>query len=54
MCQQGVCYSGIRIFNDPPKTIKDISSKPNKFKIALKYFLHKHSFYSLDEFINRQ
>jgi len=27
----------------PPKAIKDISSKPNKFKIALKHFLYTHS-----------
>jgi hypothetical protein len=43
MYQKGVCYSGIKIFNDLPKAIKDISSKPNKFKVALKHFLHKHS-----------
>jgi len=30
--------------------IKDISSKPKKFKIALKHYLLAHSFYSLDEF----
>jgi hypothetical protein len=27
---------------------KDISSKPKKFKIALKHYLLTHSFYSLD------
>ena len=47
-------YSGIKIFNGLPKAIKDISSKPKKFKIALKHFLHTHSFYSLDEFFNKQ
>jgi hypothetical protein len=36
MYQKGVCYSGIKIFNGIPKAIKDISSKPKKFKIALK------------------
>ena len=50
MYQKGVYYSGIKIFNDIPKAIKDISSKPNKFKIAPKHSLHTHSFYSLDDF----
>jgi len=49
MYQKGVYYSGIKIFNGLPKTIKDISSKPKKLYIAPKYFLHTHSFYSLDE-----
>jgi hypothetical protein len=48
--QKGICYSGIRIFNGLPKAIKDISSKPNKFKISLKHYLLTHSFYSLDQF----
>jgi hypothetical protein len=42
MYQKGVYYSGIEIFNDLPKAIKDICSKPNKFKVALKNFLHTH------------
>jgi len=50
MYQKGVYYSGIRIFYGLPKAIKDISSKPKKFKIALKHNLLTHSFYSLDEF----
>ena len=39
MYQMGVYYSGIKIFNDLPKAIKDITSKPKKFKIALKRYL---------------
>jgi hypothetical protein len=50
MYQKGVYYSGIKIFNALPKAIKDVSSKPNKFKIALKHFLLKRSFYTLNEF----
>jgi hypothetical protein len=50
MYQKGVYYPGIKIFNGLPKAIKDISSKPKKFKIALKLYLLTHSFYSLDEF----
>ena len=30
--------------------VTDISSKPEKFKIAPKHYLLTHSFYSLDEF----
>jgi hypothetical protein len=41
MYQKGV-YSGIKIFNGPPKAIKDIYSKPKKFKVTLKHFLHAH------------
>jgi hypothetical protein len=48
MYQKGVYYSSIKIFNGLPKAIKDFSSKPKKFKIALKHYLLKHSFYSVD------
>jgi len=51
MYQKGVYYSGIKIFSDLPKAIKDISSKPNKFKIATKHCLLTHSFYSLGDFL---
>ena len=52
--QKGVYYSGIKVFNGLPRTLKDISSKPDKFKIALRNFLETHSFYSLDEFFDKQ
>ena len=44
MYQKGVCYSGIKVFNGLPRALKDISSKPGKFRIALKKFLQTHSF----------
>jgi hypothetical protein len=47
--QKGVHSLGIKISNGLPKAIKDISSKPKKFKATL-----KHSFYSLDEFFSKQ
>jgi hypothetical protein len=50
MYQKGVHYSGVKCFNSLPRTMKDISNKPGKFKIALKHVLQKHSFYSLDEY----
>ena len=37
-----------------PRALKDISSKPDKFKIALRKFLQTRSFYSLDEFFDKQ
>jgi len=36
------------------RRMKDISSKPGKFKNALRKFLETHSFYSLDEFFDKQ
>ena len=54
MYQRGVYYSGIKVFNSNPRVLKDISNKPDKFKIALRKFLLTHSFYSLDEFFDKQ
>jgi hypothetical protein len=42
MGQKAVYYSGIKISNGLPKAIKAISSKPQKFKLALKHYLHIH------------
>ena len=41
---------GIRIFNNVPPYIKDISNKVKKFENCLKQFLHIHSFYFLEEY----
>jgi len=54
MYQKGVFYSGIKVFNALPMTIKDISSNLKKFKVTLKHCLLAHSFYSLDEFFSEQ
>jgi hypothetical protein len=43
---------GIRVFNHLPPHIKDISHNPRKFEICLKYFLHTHCFYPIDEYFN--
>jgi len=45
--QRGVHYMGIKIFNNLPPHIKDISSDARKYEICLWRFLHKHSFYSI-------
>jgi len=47
MYQKGVYYS-VKNFNGLTKAIKNIPSKPKKFKIDLKHFLHMHAFYRLD------
>ena len=54
MYQKGVFYSGIKVFNALPSTIKDIASNPKKFKVAIKHYLLKHSFYNLDEFFSEK
>ena len=41
--QKGVYYSGIKIFNHLPTTIKNLLSDRNKFQIALKKILLIHS-----------
>jgi hypothetical protein len=50
--QKGVYYSGIKIFNHLPTTIKNLSDDKNKFRIALKNFLLNNSFYNLEEYFN--
>jgi len=50
--QKGVYYSGIKIFNHLPITIKNLSSDRNRFQIALKKYLLSNSFYSLEEYFN--
>jgi hypothetical protein len=52
MCHKGVYYAGIKIFNNLPAPIKDLSHDIKQFKIALKDFLYSHSFYTLDEYFN--
>jgi hypothetical protein len=54
MYQKGAYYLGVKVFNSLPTALKDISSEPGKFKIALRNFLEIHSFYSLDEFFDKQ
>ena len=50
--QKGDCYSGIKIYNNLPTAIKDISDDKNKFKLALKRYLLHNSVSSLEEYFN--
>jgi len=49
--QKGTSYSGIRIFNNLPQSIKSLRSEKPQFKVALKKCLSAHSFYFADEFL---
>ena len=42
---------GIKIFNNLPPYIKDLSNNVRKFEMHLNWFLHTHSFYSIEEYI---
>jgi hypothetical protein len=48
--QKGVHYMGIRVFNNLPPYIKEESQNVRKFKNCLKWFLHTHYFYSIEEY----
>jgi len=48
--QKGVYYSGIKIFNHLPTTIKNLSDDKNKFQTTLKKFLLNNLFCSLEEY----
>jgi hypothetical protein len=41
---------GIRVYNNLPYHIKEESYNPSKFKKCLKYFLHTHYSYSIEEY----
>jgi len=48
--QKGEYCLGVKVFNMFPSYIKEECDNPKKFKVVLQKFLHKNSFYSLDEF----
>jgi hypothetical protein len=48
--QKGVFYAGTRIFNRLPHRLSILMNDKAKFKVALKEYLHTHSFYSVGEF----
>jgi hypothetical protein len=48
--QKGVCYSGIKIYNHLPLTLKQLSYDVNKSKIAVKRFLLTNSIYFMQEY----
>jgi len=48
--QQGIYYSGVRVYNKLPPHIKQLSDDSKNFELRLKKFLYLHSFYSLEEY----
>jgi hypothetical protein len=51
--QKGVYYSGITLLNSLPLNIKEVAHDINKFKYVLRKFLMENSFYSVEEYIDR-
>ena len=52
--QKGVLYSGSKIYNRLPLSIKAHSNNAKCFKATLKRYLIEHVFYSLDEYYQFQ
>ena len=50
--QKGAYYSGIKIYNHLPTSIKELSNEQKPFRSALKRFLYINSFYSMEEYFN--
>jgi hypothetical protein len=50
LCQNGVHFNGIRIYNKLPLYLNELVESPQIFKRILKKYLVSHCFYSLDEF----
>jgi exonuclease III len=48
--QNGVLFSGSKIYNHLPSNIKLVSKDVKQFKSLLKSYLMEHAFYSIDEF----
>jgi len=51
--QKRVYYSGVTLYNSLPLDIKEVAHNTLKFKHVLKKFLLKNSFYSIEEYMNR-
>jgi hypothetical protein len=49
----GVYYSGITLFNSLHLNIKKVAHNINKFKHELRKFLMENSFYSVEEYFDR-
>jgi hypothetical protein len=49
--QKGVYFSGVKLFNMLPRSILILRTDKNQFNIALRRYLQRNSFYTIDEFI---
>jgi hypothetical protein len=50
--QKGDYFTGIKVFNNLPQSIKNLSNYTKQFKSALNNYLHSNSFYSVDEYFS--
>jgi hypothetical protein len=50
--QKGAYYSGIKVFNNFPPNIRNLSCDVKRFKLELGKYLHLKSFYTLEEYYN--
>jgi hypothetical protein len=44
--------AGIKVYNSLPQSIRNLSNDTKQFKSELKNYLHAHSFYFIDEYLN--
>jgi hypothetical protein len=51
--QKGVHHSGITLLNSLPLNIKQVAHDINGFKYKLRVFLIENSFYSVEEYLDR-
>jgi hypothetical protein len=49
--QKSTYYSGIKLFNNLPSSLKSLMNEKAKFKVVPKQYLNTHAFYSVDEFL---
>jgi hypothetical protein len=52
--QKGQEFFGIKVYNNLPGSIKQLSNNKKKFKEALLLFLYFHSFHNIDEFFSQK
>jgi hypothetical protein len=51
--QKGPEFFAIKVYNNLPGSIKQLSNNKKKFREALLLFLYAHSFYNTDEFVTK-
>ena len=50
--QKGVFYSGIKMYNNIPQSLKELSHGVRRFRLALKRIPLKNAFRSLEEYLS--
>jgi hypothetical protein len=52
LLEKGVLFSGIKMYNHLPLTIKGLLHDVKRFRRALKRFIQSNSFYSLEKYFD--